>query len=67
MDITWHSRLDRAISSLVRDTLTVVEGSFSDAVQRDAAKQLIKRAIYNSMDALRDDFIRDFGCPPKVN
>lgn len=62
---TWNDRFDKAISNLVRDNLTIVEGSFPNPVQRDAVKHLIKRAIYNSMDSLREDLINDFEFPSK--
>ena len=65
VDAGWHVRYDRAISSMIRDTLTIVEGCFSDTIQRDAIKHLMKKAIYHNMDALRNDFIENFGLPTK--
>lgn len=66
IDISCHGRLDRAISAMVRDTLTVVDGSFTDLEQRNAVKRLIKKAIYNSMDDFRLDLVENFGLPPLV-
>ena len=65
IDVECHDRLDRAISSMVRDTLTVVDGVFSDPEQRGAVKRLIKKAIYNSMDSFRDDLVEVFGLPSR--
>ena len=66
IDVECHNRLDRAISGMVRDTLTVVDGIFSDPEQRTAVKRLIKRAIYNSMDDFRKSLEDDFGLPSRA-
>ena len=63
IDVSWNDRMDRTVSSLLRDILTVVDGAFSEETQRDAVKHQMKRAIYNSMDGLRDTLVREYDLP----
>jgi hypothetical protein len=61
----WNQSFDKCISALIRSTLTIVEASYDDAEQRDAVKTLMRRAIYNEMDYLRDILVKDYNMPDK--
>jgi len=59
----WHTRYDRAVSNLVREMLNVTDALLTDENQRRAASKLVKKAIYDEMDYLRDYLIKDIGLP----
>jgi len=55
----WHARYDRAVSNLVREMLNVTDALLTDENQRRAASKLVKKAIYDEMDYLRDYLTKD--------
>jgi len=59
-DNTWEDKYDRAISTIVRETLTIVEGFYVDMGQRNALRRLIRRSIYGVTDTLKRDLINEF-------
>ena len=59
----WHIRYDRTVSNLVREMLNVTDALLSDVNQRRAAAKLVKKAIYDEMDYLRDYLTKDIGLP----
>jgi hypothetical protein len=59
----WHARYDRAVSNLVREMLNVTDALLTDENQRRAASKLVKKAIYDEMDYLREYFIKDIELP----
>lgn len=59
----WHTRYDRAVSNLVREMLNVTDALLTDENQRRAASKLVKKAIYDEMDYLREYLIKDIGLP----
>ena len=46
----WDSKYDKAVSAIVRETLTIVEGFYVDAGQRNALRRLIRKSIYGITD-----------------
>lgn len=60
----WHERYDRTVSSLVREMLNVTDALLVDENQRRAAGKLVKRAIYDEMDYLRNYLVDTAGLPP---
>ena len=56
----WESRYDKAVSSLVRETLTISEGFFLESPQRAALRRLLRKSIYGIMDGLKEDLQREF-------
>jgi hypothetical protein len=59
----WHMRYDRTVSSLVREMLNVTDALLVDENQRKAAGKLVKKAIYDEMDYLRNYLVKDIGLP----
>ena len=55
----WELRYDKAVSSLVRETLTISEGFFLDAGQRAALRRLMSKSIYGIMDDLKEGLQRE--------
>ena len=51
----WDSKYDKAVSAIVRETLTIVEGFYVDAGQRNALRRLIRKSIYGITDNLKKD------------
>ena len=49
----WEERYDKAVSSLVRETLTISEGFFLESPQRAALRRLMRKSIYGIMDDLK--------------
>ena len=58
--VEWESRYDKAVSSLVRETLTISEGFFQESLQRAALRRLFRKSIYGIMDGLKEDLQREF-------
>jgi len=53
----WEDSYDKGISTLVREVLTVIEGTISEEGQRRALRQIIRRTIYNITDKIKDDMV----------
>ena len=62
MDSTenWDSKYDKAVSAIVRETLTIVEGFYVDAGQRNALRRLIRKSIYGITDNLKKELVDEF-------
>ena len=56
----WDSKYDKAVSAIVRETLTIVEGFYVDAGQRNALRRLIRKSIYNITDNLNKELVDEF-------
>jgi len=56
----WEGKYDKAVSSLVRETLTISEGFFLEAPQRVALRRLFRKSIYGIMDGLKEDLQSEF-------
>ena len=56
----WDSKYDKAVSAIVRETLTIVEGFYVDAGQRNALRRLIRKSIYGITDNLKKDLVDEF-------
>ena len=57
---TWDAKYDKAVSAIVRETLTIVEGFYIDAGQRNALRRLIRKSIYGITDNLKRDLVDEF-------
>ena len=57
---TWDAKYDKAVSAIVRETLTIVEGFYVDAGQRNALRRLIRKSIYGITDNLKRDLMDEF-------
>ena len=57
---TWDAKYDKAVSAIVRETLTIVEGFYVDTGQRNALRRLIRKAIYGITDNLKRDLVDEF-------
>ena len=62
MDSTenWDSKYDKAVSAIIRETLTIVEGFYVDAGQRNALRRLIRKSIYGITDNLKKELMDEF-------
>ena len=49
----WEEKYDKAVSSLVRETLTISEGFFLESPQRAALRRIMRKSIYGIMDDLK--------------
>ena len=49
----WEEKYDKAVASLVRETLTISEGFFLESPQRAALRRLMRKSIYGIMDDLK--------------
>ena len=56
----WDSKYDKAVSAIVRETLTIVEGFYVDAGQRNALRRLIRKSIYGITDNLKKELVDEF-------
>jgi hypothetical protein len=56
----WDSKYDKAVSAIVRETLTIVEGFYVDAGQRNALRRLIRKSIYGITDTLKKELVDEF-------
>ena len=53
----WEEVFDKGISTLVREVLTIVEGTIPVQSQRDALRQIIRRTIYGVTDSMKDGMV----------
>ena len=53
----WEDVYDKGISTLVREVLTVIEGTISDQSQRQALRQIIRRTIYGVTDGIKENMV----------
>ena len=56
----WVEKYERAVSSVVRDTLTILEGFYLESAQRNALRRLIRKSIYSITDKLKEDIEEEF-------
>jgi hypothetical protein len=56
----WDSKYDKAVSAIIRETLTIVEGFYVDAGQRNALRRLIRKSIYSITDNLKKELMDEF-------
>ena len=56
----WEGKYDKAVSNLVRETLTIFEGFFLESHQRIALRRLVRKSIYGIMDGLKEDLQSEF-------
>ena len=56
----WDSKYDKAVSAIVRETLTIVEGFYVDVGQRNALRRLIRKSIYGITDNLKKELVDEF-------
>ena len=53
----WEEIYDKGISTLVREVLTVIEGTIPDERERRALRQIIRRTIYGVTDNMKNDLV----------
>ena len=53
----WEEVYDKGISTLVREVLTIIEGTISVESQRQALRQLIRRTIYGVTDGMKENMV----------
>jgi len=53
----WEEIYNKGISTLVREVLTIIEGTTPDQSQRQALRQILRRTIYTVTDRLKDDLV----------
>jgi len=51
----WERKYDKAVSSIVREILTISEGFFLESAQRISLRRLFRKSIYGIMDNLKED------------
>ena len=56
----WDSKYDKSVSAIIRETLTIVEGFYVDAGQRNALRRLIRKSIYSITDNLKKELMDEF-------
>ena len=56
----WDAKYDKAVSAIVRETLTIVEGFYVDVGQRNALRRLIRKSIYGITDNLKKELVDEF-------
>ena len=54
----WEELYDKSVGTLVRECLTILEGLIAEEGQRKAMRLLLRRAIYNSTDKLKEDLVK---------
>tara|TARA_Y100000296_G_C4945456_1_gene143587 strand:+ start:295 stop:504 length:210 start_codon:yes stop_codon:yes gene_type:complete len=59
-DNTWDAKYDKAVSAIVRETLTIVEGFYVESGQRNALRRLIRKSIYGITDNLKKELVDEF-------
>ena len=57
----WDAKYDKAVSAIVRETLTIVEGFYIEQSQRFALRRLIRKSIYGITDNLKKELMEEFG------
>ena len=60
----WEEVYDKGISTLVREVLTIIEGTISVESQRKALRQIIRRTIYGVTDGMKENMV-DLGLQRK--
>ena len=53
----WEEIYDKGISTLVREVLTVIEGTIPAQSQRQALRQIIRRTIYSVTDGMKESMV----------
>ena len=53
----WEEIYDKGISTLVREVLTVIEGTIPAQSQRQALRQIIRRTIYSVTDGVKEGMV----------
>ena len=53
----WEEIYDKGISTLVREVLTVIEGTIPSQSQRQALRQIIRRTIYSVTDGMKESMV----------
>ena len=53
----WEEVYDKGISTLVREVLTIIEGTISVESQRKALRQIIRRTIYGVTDGMKENMV----------
>jgi len=56
----WDEKYDRAVSGIVRETLTILEGFYIESAQRNALRRLLRKSIYGITDKLKIDLTEEF-------
>ena len=56
----WTEHYDKAISAIVRGTLTILEGFYLESSQRFAIRRLLRKSIYGITDRLKQDLVEEF-------
>jgi hypothetical protein len=56
----WTEQYDKAISAIVRETLTILEGFYLESGQRFAIRRLLRKSIYGITDRLKQDLVEEF-------
>ena len=56
----WTEHYDKAISAIVRETLTILEGFYLESSQRFAIRRLLRKSIYGITDRLKQDLVEEF-------
>ena len=57
---SWDAKYDKAVSAIVRETLTIVEGFYVEQSQRFALRRLIRKSIYGITDNLKKELVDEF-------
>ena len=57
---SWDAKYDKAVSAIVRETLTIVEGFYVESGQRNALRRLIRKSIYGITDNLKKELVDEF-------
>jgi hypothetical protein len=53
----WEEVYDKGISTLVREVLTIIEGTIPEQRQRQALRQIIRRTIYGVTDGMKENMV----------
>tara|TARA_B100000749_G_C18223319_1_gene381139 strand:- start:133 stop:351 length:219 start_codon:yes stop_codon:yes gene_type:complete len=56
----WTEQYDKAVSAIVRETLTILEGFYLESSQRFAIRRLLRKSIYGITDRLKQDLVEEF-------
>ena len=56
----WAEQYDKAVSAIVRETLTILEGFYLESSQRFAIRRLLRKSIYGITDRLKQDLVEEF-------
>ena len=58
--VGWDNKYDKAVSGIVRETLTILEGFYIESAQRNALRRLLRKSIYGITDKLKIDLTEEF-------